>query len=57
MIFAKSAVPAGARISRGYYGDNGSSARLPAGTYTVRIVTSNSGGSASAETTLTITAR
>jgi len=44
------------QVSQLYYGYNGSSTRLAAGTYTVRVSASNSGGSASAETTLTLTA-
>ena len=44
------------QVSQLYYGYNGSSVRQAAGTYTVRVIASNSGGSASAETTLTLTA-
>jgi hypothetical protein len=44
------------QVSQLYYGYNGSSVRLPAGTYTIRVIATDSGGHASAETKLTLTA-
>jgi hypothetical protein len=44
------------QVSQLYYGYNGSSLRLPAGTYTVRVIATDSGGHASADTKLTLTA-
>ena len=45
---------AAGQVSIPYYGFNGSGSRLPAGTYPVLVVASNSSGSATAEATLTI---
>jgi hypothetical protein len=47
--------PAG-NVSIPYYGFNGSGKLLPAGSYQVLVVASNAGGSATAETTLTMDA-
>jgi flagellar hook assembly protein FlgD len=52
---AKPAHAAG-QVSVPYYGYTDSGTRLPAGTYRVLVVASNASGSASAETTLTISA-
>jgi hypothetical protein len=43
-------------VSVSYYGFNGSGKALPAGSYTVLVVTSNAQGSSTAETKLTISA-
>jgi hypothetical protein len=45
---------AAGQLQVSYYGYNGSGSRLPAGSYTVIVVASNSSASASAETRLTI---
>ena len=47
---------AAGQFSVPYYGYDGVSKRLPAGTYQVLVVASNGTGSATAETPLTITA-
>jgi flagellar hook assembly protein FlgD len=52
---AKPARAAG-QVSVPYYGYTDAGARLPAGTYRVLVVASNGSGSASAETTLAISA-
>ena len=49
----KPAHPAG-QITQSYYGYNGNGTRLAPGSYQVLAVASNAGGSATAETTLTI---
>jgi len=47
---------AAGQISVPYYGYNGTGSRLPAGSYQILVVASNGSGSATAETTLTISA-
>jgi flagellar hook assembly protein FlgD len=45
---------AAGQITQSYYGYNGNGARLAPGSYQVQVVASNGSGSATAETTLTI---
>jgi len=47
---------AAGQVTQSYYGYNGNGTRLPAGSYQVLVVASNGSGSATAETTLTISA-